>query len=137
MPSASINQPSIPQELRPAFAIFLKELDGHLSFFKQVLAELAHRSMETEQDSEVLAGEQAKMLIHRFHVIKGGAGFFKLDEMRISAATGEKLFAHYSSSDNALIHITSQLEDIVRSFDGERVRLQTSFGAAGCALDKL
>ncbi len=114
----------IPAELRPAFAIFLKELDTHVSYLVQTV-----QHMETLADSS--NGEFAKdaqILEHRFHLIKGGAGFFKLDEMLRTALRGEEMFKHGEVRSNDHEETLYELKQIVSSFQQQATMLQEMFG---------
>jgi chemotaxis protein histidine kinase CheA len=78
---------TIPEILREAAQIFLTELEGHVAVFRDRAAEYAARQ-NSLSDTRALA--------EKFHVIKGGAGFLKLERIREAAAAGEKLFRSYT-----------------------------------------
>lgn len=72
----------LPEMLQPALQIFIEELSAHAVYFQSVLPNL---------DSHIAPGADLRQaLISRFHKIKGGAGFFKLDELKDRGAQSEK-----------------------------------------------
>jgi chemotaxis protein histidine kinase CheA len=73
---------SIPPHLREAFALFCTELETHLQFFSEVL----HQPAQDDYQG------CARALESRFHLIKGGAGFFGLTALRELAGEKERVF---------------------------------------------
>lgn len=73
--------------LSNAYRIFFAEFDKHLT-----RARTAFTGLEQCTDDE------RKVLSTAFHTIKGGAGFFALDDVARTAGTLEKLFAESVSS---------------------------------------
>lgn len=73
--------------LRDAFKLFIAETTGHLAFLKTTLADGC-------SDTEYFASctSHAKQFEHRFHTIKGGAGFLALKAIHEAADGAEKLF---------------------------------------------
>ncbi|MBP9838411.1 MAG: Hpt domain-containing protein [Proteobacteria bacterium] len=70
---------SIPPYLEKAKEIFFKELTDHLKFFDTVILE---DSLHKNQSD----------IASRFHIIKGGAGFLQMQNLREVADEGEKIF---------------------------------------------
>ena len=84
------------RQMRSVYALFAGEHSGHYYFkdnfskFREQLSRLA-----AERGREDLAAQEAAA--KRFHRIKGGAGFLKLEECRVLAAEGEQLFKSQES----------------------------------------
>ncbi len=111
---SSENKPNIPAALRPALEIFMRELDSHLTFFRQTVQQIAEQQAK-EALSETYLGELRK-LSNRFHTIKGSAGFFQLHAIKDQAASAEKLFLKDDTLQNEMM-IKSELQEIILSFD--------------------
>ena len=79
---------TIPPELAGPLKLFIKELDSHLTYFRDLLAK-----------GPAFDETQLKALAHRCHVVKGGAGFFQLALIRDLAGEGEKKFRSQLSAD--------------------------------------
>ena len=110
---------SIPDILREAAAIFLGELETHSAYFEKSLVEI--------QDHNSLSA-YARNFAEKFHVIKGGAGFLKLDRLRNAAAHGETLlksFSPESDTDTAL----KQLKELVQILQEEALSLKLELAA--------
>ena len=82
--------PTINPALYKALEIFLDELSSHTNWLQQQLQVLA---LAKENDSFLPECRAlAKQIEHRFHQIKGGAGFLSLDLIRDNAIKGEDMF---------------------------------------------
>ena len=81
--------------MRPVYEIFLSENRDHLVFFEDHLRQFNNAgntaNLRDLLDSAVPAIE------NRFHLIKGGAGFLKLEDIARIAAQGSKLFGPESN----------------------------------------
>ena len=100
------NKLNIPASLIPALRIFETELQAHLTFFD---------SLDLSSLSAQLQDENFRSnLMHRFHTIKGGAGFFSLERILRSAATAEKLLqkADLTSLDDIASTIASSIKEL-------------------------
>jgi chemotaxis protein histidine kinase CheA len=86
-----VNKP-IPPHLVEAHAIFKTELESHLGYlktaFEKLSAEQSGAQLEPDKKEELYVG-----VAHRLHLLKGGAGFLGLDEIRDSATETEKAYA--------------------------------------------
>lgn len=82
---------SIRPELRPAFEIFVRELQSHVEYFQKLLVRLDQQVAHKESANDILASERTS-LEHRFHTIRGGAGFLGFETMQTLAEQGEKMF---------------------------------------------
>lgn len=71
----------IPPGLRPALQIFIGELKAHVNHFATL----------GDFQAALQGGVDSSGLQHRFHTIKGGAGFFNLERIREEAGRAEKL----------------------------------------------
>lgn len=119
----------IPSELRPALAIFLKELDVHISSLSTALTDI-EKWATNHSVSESRSLAEAQIFEHRFHLIKGGASFFKLDLLRDTAETGEEMFKHGELHSTDPDEVLFKLKRIVRTFDEQAEALRASFGVA-------
>jgi chemotaxis protein histidine kinase CheA len=81
------NLNSVPPLLQSALKIFVKELESHLDYFDEILAQIQAIKNNVEPVSEKRAQEIQK----KFHLIKGGAGFLGLREISENATNGEQL----------------------------------------------
>jgi hypothetical protein len=72
--------PELPSSLHAACKVYIKELFGHIQFFKDLV------TIQNQLNEESL--KKAK---NRFHLIKGGAGFFKLEELQNIGDQGEAI----------------------------------------------
>lgn len=124
------NLPEIPSELRPALAIFIKELDGHLSYLRECLT-LLGKQQGSFDDLDLSI--RAENLGHRFHVMKGGAGFFKLHKIKDSAAKGEEIFRDGTAVISQGTLLAEKLEEIFKVVKEETGLLHKSFGEANQA----
>ena len=97
----------IPEVLHEATKIFLEELRGHGAFF---------RSIESEPD----LAKHANAIAEKFHLIRGGAGFLKLTELKNIASYGEKLFRGGNPDLNTA---KEKLAEASRVIDAEIARL--------------
>ena len=79
-----MTHPNLPPELESAFVMFKQELLQHMKVLHDEAA-LPHLS---GADFE----SRRKRIEHRFHIIRGGAGFFQLPEISALCADGEKAF---------------------------------------------
>jgi len=114
----------IPTELLSALALFVKELDGHLVFFSSFLGELERSENEERLDQ---LQEKAVAMEHRFHVIKGAASFFKLQDIRVTAVEGEKLFKNGKLTTDDDTEALTTLKRIFTSLSTESSELRTAF----------
>ena len=73
---------NLPPELQEAHKLFLRELHGHVATVREKIATADFRSLDSIEATR-------KALEHRFHTIRGGAGFFQLDEVLSAATLGE------------------------------------------------
>ena len=113
---------SIPvASLHSTYQIFAEELSSHVAFFKQVLARL--EDVVGEQAIEEELRTKAKKLEHRFHLLKGGAGFLQLKEIAEASLAGETLFKggklHESPS-----KLNQELTQIVETIESELSQLK-------------
>lgn len=69
-----------------AYGIFVSEIGRHLRW--------AHNTFDANHDLESESLQEAR---RRFHTIKGGAGFFGLDEIASTAERLQKFFSNASS----------------------------------------
>lgn len=76
----------IRPELREAYNIFVGELRTHTEF----LSKLVTKAKEAPDALEFLRAN-APSLEQRFHLLKGGSGFLKLDDLRELSKRGEQL----------------------------------------------
>ena len=101
-----------PKDLSPrlkeALRLFVKELDEHIGAFEQHLGEEVE---EPKSDSK----NNILRLKNRFHLIKGGAGFFDLEEIQDTAAEGERLCEEPKSSE-----FLGRLEGLVEALSRQR-----------------
>jgi len=74
--------PEIPENLREPFRLFVEELKANLDIFRKALTQEAFAPEELELMRKKLEG--------RFHLVRGGAGFFNLNEIRNAATEGEE-----------------------------------------------
>lgn len=77
----------IRPELHSAAKILCEELAGHLRVLESTLSEVA-----TADNAPALLAQQASTLEHRFHTLKGGAGFLQLKKIQELGKKGEDLF---------------------------------------------
>lgn len=75
---------TIPPHFIDAARIFLGELEGH--------EQAAAVALKTLVDTGAIEEKLAKELAERFHLIRGGAGFLGLDELKQLAEKNEKFF---------------------------------------------
>jgi chemotaxis protein histidine kinase CheA len=75
---------SLPESLRIPLKAFVEEIQGHLQFF----AKIDLNGIQSAEELELLR----KKIEGRFHLIRGGSGFFKLDALRSLATKGEEQF---------------------------------------------
>ena len=80
------NLPEIPASLIPALRIFEDEMRSHLQFFSTLDREALERGVQDDAFRE--------NLMHRFHTIKGGAGFFGLERITQSSGKAERMLQH-------------------------------------------
>lgn len=106
-------------ELKGAQEIFIKELDTHLLFFDALLKKLPI-SGENEE-FEKFYQENAKALEHRFHTIKGGAGFLQLSQIRELAMKAEKIFKQQVTPPEECFN---DLRSLIRALSAEAVILK-------------
>ena len=97
----------LPEYLKPAYDIFVKELSQHLTEMKQI-------SLERLSDSECRAS-----ISRRFHTIKGGAGFLSLNEIADCSDDAEKSF----KSDLALEDYEKKLFQALSILEQEHLKL--------------
>jgi len=110
----------VPAALQSALGIFIKELDTHVVYFRELLSAL-------EQEHASCLDESSKTLEHRFHVIKGGAGFLKLEEIRQSAILGESMFKHGIVHEQPEEKTTHQFIEIVDLLERQVGELRDTF----------
>lgn len=79
----------IPEGLETAFELFLQELDGHLEFFGDLLSKLAAAD---EAAFRELLSENERKISHKFHTVKGAAGFLQQKDLADQADQAERLF---------------------------------------------
>ena len=82
---------SIPEVLHQAAGIFLQELQGHTQALESCGKELEPLVSNESAFHKHLKGS-CKNLAERCHLIKGGAGFLNLTELREASSEGEKYF---------------------------------------------
>lgn len=79
-----MSEHNIPEVLRDAARIFLKELEGHIAFITSAL----------ESTSPV----QASPLQQRFHLIRGASGFLGMKGLQTIAKEAEHLYRDEGAS---------------------------------------
>ena len=78
--------------MRSAYEIFADELERHLQYMEQCASSL--QPISTAEDIHGLFVTAAKSLEQRFHVVKGGAGFLKLERIASISESYEECFKH-------------------------------------------
>ena len=114
---------NIPPALQPAFELFIKELDAHVIFLQRTVQQIAELQSQNGSSNAYL--KELTSLSHRFHTIKGGAGFFQLSEIKDFAGTLEKLFQSQGafSSEDA---IKEELQNAILAFSTELAQIRSS-----------
>lgn len=74
--------PPVPEELKSAFIVYLKEYEDNLAFF----------SKKNSVATFVFSEDEQKAFQERFHRLKGASGFFHFKEIAELAVTGGQLF---------------------------------------------
>lgn len=120
IPSRAMSHPAVPAELLPAMAIFLKELEGHIKAIELTLVQIGSATSLTE--------DTRKSLGNRMHVIKGGAGFFKLESLKNQATIAEQ------SMTSADARTEELLKEFLSNLQAEIATLKEAFGQRGCSL---
>ena len=94
---------SIPDVLHQAAGIFLDELRGHFKVLESSEKELQALVSKKKSFSSKLA-DCSKTIADRCHLMKGGAGFLNLTELRETSSSAEKFFLAYdpAQTDGAL-----------------------------------
>lgn len=108
---------TLPHQLEAAMHLFQDELIRHLSYLHEI------PSLATVQNDEELE-KIRKTIAHRFHTIKGGAGFFKLEAIRVAAEKGEHAFKKPLSPSEVQSLIHSELGELLKPLYEALVQLQ-------------
>jgi chemotaxis protein histidine kinase CheA len=106
----------VPPELLPALAIFLDELASHLPDIRAAISEM-RAELDAGSDDEQAASKHAAALEHKFHLMKGGAGFLQLSEVAQAATSGEKMFKGAKLNPQGDQPFIDQLESLVDAID--------------------
>ena len=88
--------PPIDPLLQPVIQIFIRELKSHLVYFQNLVNEIEKKNPSSSALTEII-----NILVHRFHQIKGGAGFLQLEELKQFAKETEDFLKN--QNDIALI----------------------------------
>lgn len=106
---------SIPDVLHQAAGIFLQELQGHTVVFESAEKEL-QPLVSNAKSFLTHAGSCAKTLAERCHLVKGGAGFLNLTELREAAGNGEKFFRALDGSTDvqAVLQEIAKFAEVLR-----------------------
>jgi HPt (histidine-containing phosphotransfer) domain-containing protein len=118
------------KRMRSAYEIFVSELDNHLYFFWDICSSL-ERCSNAEEISRVFA-EHAQKLEHRFHVIKGGAGFLKLERTAQLAAKAEGWFKHRDHQTPIDGTLKTDLTQLVAELEKEATELKNLLKTQPC-----
>jgi chemotaxis protein histidine kinase CheA len=97
--------------MHSVYEMFVAEMDTHFAVFQQTVADLEHA--QTEDELKKIFSEQAKKLEHRFHLIKGSAGFLRLDAMRTLSTQAEAWFKHGSVNHENKTVLRDELRQLV------------------------
>lgn len=111
----------IPPELEAAYHVFLEELKKHSSALAQISSEFQASTQITRSAEEV--EKIRRSLQHKFHTIRGGAGFFQLDLIVSIATEGELLFASLAGKDLILKALGESLPTLVERLREENKKL--------------
>lgn len=103
-------------ELKKALDIFIHELASHINGIRESLHMLSHTG----------AGNERRTLEHRFHTIKGGAGFFQFGAIKDCAARGEKMMQNKEQASEEAFF--TELERLVETLDTQATEIRTVFG---------
>ncbi len=109
--------PELAERLRPAYELFLGELETHLTSFDEV-----GKKLNSITDVEHLADyfkRIARKLERHFHLIKGGAGFLKLQAIAQIGGQGEKWFKSASLTRDDLYDLKSEFAALIESLQEE------------------
>lgn len=109
-----VSPENIQPHLRKALEIFLKELDSHIYFLQNNL--------------ETVAPQLEPSFEHRFHTIRGGAGFLQLHDIQHAAAEGEKMVRDSKLDPDTTEKVRTQLERIVDTLNTQMDDLRSAFG---------
>lgn len=90
----------IQEKLKEPLRLFAQELKAHLEFLKSV------KAPESEEEKELLR----KKLENKFHLIKGGAGFFGLSELVRIGTEGENTM---KTTKNSPIEFSRYCKDLL------------------------
>jgi len=95
----------IPEKLKPAFEIFMDELEKHLGVLNTSLKEVEQLMND--------ASERGRMA-NRFHTIKGGASFFQLSNISDPADRGEKMLQQ-NATELEMDNVSEELMSIIHA----------------------
>ena len=109
---------------KTAYVVFADELKITLSLLEDIFSTL--RSMETEAERLSLLSPHAGRLEQRFHVMRGGAGFLKLDLLHQTATKAELLFSQGQIQQPTEGTASNALEGIFTNLQLEQQSLQKS-----------
>ncbi len=109
---------NIQPELKHALEIFIKELDSHIFYLQNTLQS---EPLLTDIDNK-------KHFEHRFHTIRGGAGFLQLHEIQQCATEGEKMMREPQAKSDSEDELRSHLERIVETLNVQMADLREAFG---------
>jgi chemotaxis protein histidine kinase CheA len=97
--------------MHSVYEMFVAEMDTHFVVFQKTVAHLEHA--QTEDELAAIFSEEAKKLEHRFHLIKGSAGFLKLDALRTLSTQAEAWFKHGSVNHENKTALRDELRQLV------------------------
>ena len=99
------------------YRLFAEELEAHLAFFKEV------RAREEALGAKKSVSE-LRVMSEKLHLIKGGAGFLKLEEIRLLADNGEKWFKGFEGVPDPA-ELRERLNNLISGFCDELVKLKS------------
>ncbi len=103
---------SLPEVLQSSFELFVGELEKHLVYFDDILAQI-QMLKQNATEIENVGEERAKTVGERFHLIRGGASFLGLEDITIAARAGENLLQE--SLDKRPEEVSKELLEIINS----------------------
>ncbi len=105
------------QKMGPVYDLFASELEAHLVFF--------HRASKAYclGSADIDFSATSQVLEQRLHLIKGGAGFLKLETIRALAESGEQWFKNHAANEPE--QIAKKAEAIASKLCDELVKLKS------------
>ncbi len=109
--------------MRSAYEIFAEELEKHLGFLLETSNALGE--LEKEDELEKFFSDKAKSLEQRFHVLKGGAGFLKLNKVADISDKFESVFKRACVNHDDLALLKSEFVQSISQLKVELAELNT------------